>query len=189
MAYAKPLAFGKQLIGRRKMGERIGLLVVSLHDWKGGGDLLARPGVAQVVLDVDQLPHECDWSCAVALDCLIVGDVDEAVFYAAATMLFAAGAASIFGQFPDGIWRLERWHSKCCPVGFYAVDGPIAPTAFGRALAVHRDWCLMTRAGVYGTKIYDAARAAVFDQAFGVLSSKAQAWVAEKRGFDVPRAA
>lgn len=190
MIYAKPLAYGKQLVGQRKRGERIGLLVVSLHDWNAGLEMASRAGAAQVVLDVDCLPHECDWSPAVALDCLIVGaDVDDSIFYAAATMLYGVGAASIWAMFPDGIWRLERWHSKSCPSGFYAEAGPVAPGAFGRALAVHRDCSLLIRAGVYGTKLFDAARAAVFDQAFGQLSAKAQAWVAEKRGFDVPRAA
>lgn len=182
--YAKPLAYGKQLLVRRKLGERIGLLVVALHDWNAGLEMASRPHVARVMLDEGQMPHECDWSPVLALDCLIAGDeVDDAVFYATATMLYAAGAASIWGEFPDGIWRLERWHSKCCPMGFYAEAGPIAPERFGRALAAHRDCSLLIRAGVYGTKLYDAARAAVFDQAFGPLSAKAQAWVAEKRGF------
>ena len=187
--YRKPPAFGKQLLARRKLGERIGLLVVGVHDWDAGAELASRSGVARVVMDVDQLPHELDWSCAVALDCLVVGECAEPVFYATTTMLFAAGAASIWGMFADGLWRLERWHSKCCPSGFYAADGPVPASRFGAALKIHRSWSLMIRAGVYGTKLFDAARSAEFAQAFGPLAEKAEAWVAKKRGFVSARTA
>lgn len=189
MSYAKPLAYGKQLVGRRKLGERVGLLVVALHDWNAGLDVAARTGVARVMLAEDVLPHEADWSCAVALDCLVVGECDPAVFYAAVTMLFAAGAASIWGQFADGVYLLRRWPSRCCPMGFYAEGEAISPGRFARALSVHRDCSLLIRAGVYGTNLFDSARAEVFDKAFGHLSQKAQAWVATKRGFTEARAA
>jgi hypothetical protein len=187
--YAKPPAFGKALIGRRKLGERIGLLVVAVHDWDAGKELASRSGTARVVVDVDQLPHELDWSCAVALDCLIVGGCAEAVFYATATMLFAAGAASIWGEFEDGIWRLERWPYPGCPSGFLVEDGPVPAARFGTKLAAYRSWALLTRAGVYGTRVFDAARDAEYAKAFGPLAEKAQAWVGEKRGFDQPRTA
>ena len=188
-AYAKPPAFAKPLIARRRLGERIGLLVVSVHDWDAGKDVAARSGTARIVVDEVDLPHELDWKCAVALDCLIVGDCDTSVFYATATMLYAAGAASIWAVFPDGVWRLERWVAASFPCGFSAVDGPVPPEQLGRALSVHRDWCLMTRRGVYGTKLFDAPRAALFHQLFGVLAEKASAWISEKRGLTVARAA
>lgn len=189
MSFAKLPAFAKPLIARRKLGERIGLVVVAVHDWEAGMDLAARSGTARIVMAEDNQPHELDWSCCVALDCLIVGECDELMFYATATMLFAAGAASIWGVFHDGIWRLERWLSHCCPMGFFADDGPIPPARFGSALALYRSWALLTRAGVYGTKLYDSARDAAYAQAFGPLAEKAQAWVAEKRGLKLGRAA
>lgn len=187
--YRKPPAYGKQLLARRKLGERIGLLVVAVHDWDAGRELASRSGTARIVVDEADMPHELDWSCAVALDCLLVGDCDRSVFYAAATMLFAAGAASLWGDFGDGIWRLERWHTKCCPMGFYADDGPVQPARLGVALATHRSWALMTRAGVYGTKLFDSARDAEYAKAFGPLAEKAQAWVAEHRRTNEARAA
>lgn len=188
-AYAKPPAFGKPLIARRRLGERIGLLVVAVHDWEAGKEIAERSGTARIVVDAVDLPHELDWKCAVALDCLIVGDCDPAVFYAVATMLYAAGAASIWAEFTDGIFRLERWASPLCPMGFYADDGPVPAARLGVALAVNRSWALMRRAGVYGTKMYDPARDAEFAKAFGPLAEKAQAWVCEKLNLQYARAA
>lgn len=185
----KPVAYGKEIIGRRKLGERIGLLVVGLHDWNAGLALCSKPGVARVIVAEDDLPHELDFSCAVGLDCLIVGDCDERVFYAAATMLYAAGAASIWGEYPDGAWRLERWSSKCCPEGFYAADGPFSAGRLARALSLHRDWALMTAEGVYGTAAFAPARLAVFQQAFAHMAERAMGWVDEQRGIATRRAA
>lgn len=166
-AYKKPLAYSKALVSRRKLGERIGLLVVGLHDWHAGVDLEARSGTARIVLPEDSLPHEMDWAPAVALDCLVVGECQEAVFYAAVTMLHAAGAASLWGSFADGAWRLERYVSKATPQGFYATDGPVPAGKIGQALKMHRDHSLMTRRGLYGTPPYAQARLAVFRNVFG----------------------
>lgn len=187
MSYRPVPGFAKALIARRKLGERIGLLVVGVHDWSAGLDLASRSGAARVVLDEAMMPHEVDWSCAVALDCLVVGDCDDRVFYAAVTMLYAAGAASIWAEFPDGVYRLERWQSM--PWGFYAADGPIRPDRLGHALASHRVWGLLTRRGVYGTQFFDAARDASYAQIFGPLAEKAKAWVAGKSKPTAARAA
>lgn len=187
---SKPaVAYGKEIIGRRSLGERIGLLVVSLHDWGAGLELCSKPGVARVVVAKDRLPHELDFSCVVGLDCLLVGDCDERVFYAAATMLYAAGAASIWGEYPDGIWPLERCNSKAFPGGFYAEGEPVPLKRLARALSLHRDWALLTGSGVYGTRAFALARLAAFRQAFGHLAEKAVAWVDEQRGIAVRSAA
>jgi hypothetical protein len=179
--WPQPPANGRPLIGRRKAGERIGLLIVAVHDHAAGNELALRPNTARVQVMIDTLPHELDWSCVVALDCLIVGACRPELFYATATMLYAAGAASIWGEFDDGLWRLARWHSASCPTGFYADDGPIQPNRLGEALAVHRSWELMRSAGVYGTKLFDAARDAEFTQIFGPLAEKAQAWMSQNQ--------
>lgn len=174
-AYKKPLAFGKPLVARRKLGERIGLLIVCVHDWEAGRDLEARSGTARVVVPEDMLPHEMDWSPAVALDCLVVGVCPESVFYAAATMLHSAGAASIWGEFSDGIWRLERCVSKAFPSGFYTTDGPVRPEKLGLSLRNYRDWALLKRLGVYGSAAFSAARLAVFRNIFGSNAEHVQA--------------
>lgn len=189
MAFRKPPAFGKPLLARRKLGERIGLLVVGVHDWDAGKRLAERSGAVRVVVDIDQMPHELDWSCSVALDCLIVGDCDESVFYAAATMLYAAGAASLWGEFEGGIYRLDRDPSKYSCWGFVCVDGAVGDGGLGRALASYRSWALMRSAGVYGTKLFDAARASEFDKAFGPLAAKAQAWLGNQLNSVPARAA
>lgn len=188
MSYRKPPAYGKALVARRKLGERIGLLVVAVHDWEVGVDLASRPNVARVVVPEDTLPHELDWSPCVALDCLVCGDCPEPVFYAAVTMLHAAGAASIWGQFADGVARLEPMRSKMAPFGFIATDTPFPIQSLGIALQMYREWALMTRAGVYGTKAYAPARFDVFLRVFGEqLAQRAIEWVDKKH--DEARAA
>ena len=151
-------AYAKNLIARRQRGERIGLLVVGVHDWSAGEELVAQAGVARVVVPADTLPHALDWSCAVALDCLVLGECAEPVFWATVTMLYAAGAASIWGEFDSGIWRLERYVSKATPQGFYCTGEPVQAGALGQALKINREVSLMTRHGVYGTAPYAAAR-------------------------------
>lgn len=187
--WPQPPVGGRPLIGRRKAGERIGLLVVSVHDDDAGRELALRSGTARVQVMIDTLPHELDWSCAVALDCVILGACRPPVFYATATMLYAAGAASIWGEFDDGLWRLERWQSASCPSGFYADDGPVPVELLGEALSFHRSWALMRRAGGYGTELFDAARDAEFSKVFGPLSEKAQAWLGQKLDYSQARAA
>ena len=188
-AWRQPPAYGRPLIGRRKAGERIGLLVVAVHDESAGHNYASRPNTARVAVLEDALPHELDWSCAVALDCLVVGACDVRVFYAAVTMLYAAGAASLWGEFIDGIWRLERWQSASAPAGFYAADGPIDPARFGAALAAHRSWALLRGAGVYGTPAFSAARTAEFAHAFGQAADKVRGMLDARLGTDTRRAA
>lgn len=185
----RPPAFGKQLIQRRKLGERIGLVVIAVHDWDAGLDLAARSGTARLVVDIADMPHELDWSSVVALDCLVLGECDPSVFYAAATMVFAAGAASLWGDFQDGIWRLDRSTSRYAPTGFVAVDGPVVPARLGSALAHHRTWSLMASSGAYGAPVFDAAREAAYAQVFGAKAAQAQAFVTKQRNTIQARAA
>ena len=187
--WRQPPAYGRPLIGRRKAGERIGLLIVAVHDEHAGHDYASRPNTARVAVLEDTLPHELDWSCAVALDCLVVGACDVRVFYAAMTMLYAAGAASLWGDFADGIWRLERWPSALATAGFYAADGPVDPARLGAALAAHRAWSLLRGAGVYGTPAFAAARSAEFANAFGPAADKVRSMFDARLGTDIRRAA
>lgn len=170
-----PLPYSKALLARRKAGERIGLLVVALHDWEAGENIASREHTARVVVPDDKLPHDLDWSACVALDCLLCGPCPEPVFYAAATMLYAAGAASIWGEFEDGIWRLEHWARM--PFGFYAEGGPVTHARLGWALSLYRDWALMARCGAYGTAIYAQARLETFRKVFGAKAQRAQDFV------------
>jgi len=177
----KVVPYSKALRDRRLAGERIGLLVVSVHDWKAGEDFDALPNVARLVVPPDGLPHEFDWSCAVALDCLVCGNGAAPVFYAAALMLMAARAASVWGLFDDGVWLLEPGSPQWYRHGLVATEGPIQQEKLAAVLRNYRERALLTRAGVYGTPMFDVARVALFDRIFGPLSAKAQAWVAEKQ--------
>ena len=172
--YRKAPAYGNALLARRKLGERIGLLIVAVHDNDLGRELAARSGTARVLVHETTLPHELDWTCAVALDCLIC-DCDETLLYATATMLFAAGAASIWAQFDEGIFRLERYRSD--RRGFIAPEWPVAPGALGRAIQAHRQLSLLRREGVYGAPIFDGARDELLASIFGPLADKAKAWL------------
>ena len=182
-------AYGIPLMDSRKAGERIGLLVVSVHDWEEGQDLEIRPNVARVVVPADTLPHQLDWSCAVALDCLVCGGCAESAFYSTALMLMEAHAASVWGVFADGIHRIEKTDARAYKHGLICTDDPVPAARFPLVLKAFRLHALMLRDGVYGTTAYDAARAAAFDEVFGPLSEKAQTWVAEKRGLPRLRAA
>lgn len=185
----KTPAYAKDLLARRRSGERIGLLVVGVHDWEFGRRLAERPNVARLVVPDDALPHALDWSCAVALDCLVGGECLPAVFMAAAVMLSRVGAASVWGEFDDGIWLLEPLSTASRRRTLFASEGPLKPNDLPAAIRNYRERCLLTRTGVYGTPAFDAARAALYDQIFGPLSAKAQAWVAEQHGWPVRRAA
>lgn len=185
----KPPAYAKDLLTRRQSGERIGLLVVGVQDWEFGQRIAERPNVARLVVPHDALPHTLDWSCAVALDCLVGGECPPAVFMAAAVMLSRVGAASVWGDFDDGIWLLAPLSDQARRRTLVATEGPVAPNDLPGAIRNYRERCLLTRAGVYGTPAFDPARAALYETIFGPLAAKAQQWVAEQRGWATRRTA
>lgn len=152
----RSLAYAKTVAERRQAGERVGLLVVSLHDWKAGTWFESRPEVCRVMLPADLSVGEADWSACLALDCLVCGAANDDVFYAACEALSRHGAASVWGEFDDGFWLLERgvkmWH---------AVDGPYALSKLGAAMRLHREVSMMLRRGFYASRVFDQARQAV----------------------------
>ena len=167
MSFKRPLAYAADLLAARRSGTRIGLLVVSVHDWRAGKYLLERSGTARVVVAPDHMPHELDWSSVVALDCLFVGQCADPVFWAAITMAAAAGAASLWGDFSDGIYRLSHCSRAVIPSGFYAADGPFESVCMGRALRNYRDFALMAWRDSYASQAFDMARSAAFCRSFG----------------------
>lgn len=176
-------AYAKDLIARRQRGERIGLLIVSLG-WDAGQNLAAHAGTARIVVPPGSRVHEFDWSCAVALDCLIAGS-DVALFFAAATMLQAAGAASLWGEFADGISRLVPLATKygppfCCP------EESVPQALFKRKLRQYRRDALMLMEGAYAAPIFDAARDAEWVNLFGVGEQAAITLLADKRAEALP---
>ena len=159
----RPLAYGKDLLARRQAGDRVGLLVVSVHDWEAGTWFAGRPEVARVVLPDDVPVADADWSPCMALDCVVTGGAVDGIFYAVCAALRTCGAASVWGEFDDGLHLLE-------PVGkrFVSVEGPVALPAFGAALRRHRAEAMWLRLGFYGSRIFDQARMAMIDHVPGL---------------------
>jgi|GEM_PF-6859126 hypothetical protein len=152
----RPLAHGKALAARIAAGERVGLLVVALHDWDAGRWFDGRPEVARVVLPADLPVEGASWACCLALDCVVCGSADEATFYAACAAIADHGAASVWGEFSDGFRRLDR-AGRC----WYADEGPLPANKLGAALRDYRTAATMTGQGFYRSRIFDGIRDAM----------------------------
>ena len=151
----RPLAYAKDLAARRRNNERVGLVVVAVHDWEAGKWFEGRPEVARLVVPDDLLLADADWSVALALDVLVCGACPEPAFYAVCDALALAGAASIWGEFADGVWLVEKAGRS-----WVAVDGPYAVMKLGAVLRANRLAMLILRQGMYGSKVFDSARQA-----------------------------
>lgn len=160
----RALAYAKDLAARRRNGERVGLLVVSVGDWEAGKWYEGRPEVCRVMLPADVAPAEADWSVAIALDVLVCGSAPDAVFYAACDALHRAGAASLWGDFEGGFYRLEHHPS---PTGKFpnwvSVGDGIPLQKLGAAVKAYREQAILQRIGVYGSQKYKAAREGLID--------------------------
>ena len=148
----RPLAHGRALEARRAAGERVGLVVIAVHDWKDGLWYDGRPEVARVVLPADLQVQEASWAPFMALECAVTGG-DEATFYAVCAALETHGAASIWGAFADGFHRLERGVNL-----WNAVDGPYPPEKLGAAVRNYRALATVLSHGFYRSRIFDSVR-------------------------------
>lgn len=90
--------FGREVLARRKSGQRVGLLVVAVSDWRAGDDWLVRDGVSRVVVPWDFELAAVDWSFARALDVLVVagGGTPQSRLEAVAVSLSAADLNSLW---------------------------------------------------------------------------------------------
>lgn len=166
----RPLAYGKDLIALRRRGDRVGLLVVAVHDWEAGMQFAGRSEVARVVLPEDVPVAEADWSVAMALDVLVCGDsAPEVVFYDTCSALRKAGAASLWGGFEEGILLLDQLAGRSWVTGFgHPYGGPYDGPRFSAALRGYRSLMMMLRDGFYGSRIFDGARQAILQSIRGV---------------------
>lgn len=156
------LAYAKAIAARRRNNERVGLLVVALHDWDAGQWFAHRQEVARVVMPDDVLVAEMDWSVALALDVVICGSAPDAVCFEAAAALTTAGAASVWWECSAGLQRLE------CIAGEWCGGVPLPPEKLGAAIRRHRETSILLRDGFYGSRIYAAAREALIDSVPGL---------------------
>jgi hypothetical protein len=151
----KSLAYSRALTERRSRRERIGLVVVSLHDWEAGKWFEGRAEVARLVLPADVPVDAADWSVCLACDVLLCGSAPDAVFYGACDALEKFGAASLWGDFENGIYRIER-----CGKSWISDDGPFAVAKLGGAMREFRVRAMCFRIGMYGSRMFDSAREA-----------------------------
>lgn len=158
-------AFAKDVVARRQRGERVGLLVIALHDWNAGRWFDARPEVSRVVVPDDIEPKQVRFDVAHALDVVICGSPTLPDFYAYVSALELAGPASIWGEFDDGFWRLER--SRFGRRDWEGSDGPLPVQWLAKAVHAHRQWALLRGEGLYGLPAFAAARKAAYSSLFG----------------------
>ena len=164
MSARRSPAYAREVSSRRQQGERIGLLVVAVHDWQAGKWFENRPEVARVVIPDDQPLHSVRFDCAHALDVLLCGSGSSTDFDVVADALAKAEPASVWAEYDDGIWRIERISPN---YGWVSLDGPYPVQWMGRAVQNHRAWCLMRGEGIYGRPVFAAARLAAFTSVFG----------------------
>lgn len=147
-------------MGRRAEGDRIGLLVVSVRDWRAGMWFAHRPEVARVVVAPNQPADTLRFDCAHALDVVICGaDTD---FYPVAEAVLAYDPASLWGEFFDGFYRLERGRR-----GWASVAGPFSLVELPRAVRDYRLLALAIKDGGYGKQEFDKARTTFMQAVLG----------------------
>ena len=169
--------YSRELMERRRAGERIGLVVVAL-DWKAGLDLAQKPNVARVVAPDGFDVRQASWAAVSSLDVALVGGVDESRFYDAAAAIWRSGVASLWGEFCDGFYRMSPGR---CSGRWVAEDGPVESVKLGAALRRFRELSLLCASGVYGAASFAAARRAMFDLVFGDAAVTAMRSVASAR--------
>jgi len=149
-------AFARDVIARRQAGERIGLLVVSVHSWRAGKWFEARPEVARVVVPPDQPASLLRFDCALHLDVVLCGDCSDDVLYAAADSLLLYRPGSIWAEFDDGFYLLERTGSR------WLIDSsnPVPLSGLAAAVRAYRMYALAQQIGPYSATAFDPARQA-----------------------------
>lgn len=152
----RPPAYARELLAKRQEGKRIGLLLVAVDDWDGGWYFRGKPNVCRIVCPQDFEIAGADFAVAAGVDVLVCGDGDVARLDAATLACLAAGAASVWGEYSDGLWRTTYWphwapHVLC-------EDGPVPVEAFAVWLAAFREREVLTESGFYGQPMFRPVR-------------------------------
>lgn len=161
-------AYARELLEKRQQGKRIGLLLVSVDDWEGGWYLRDKPNVARVVCRPDLDLATADFSVAAGVDVLVCGDASAERLDTATLACLAAGAASVWGEYNDGLWRVTYWPHWSPHV--LAEDGPVAPAALAAALAAFREVAVLLEQGFYGQPMFRPVRAELLAR-FGLVEA------------------
>lgn len=168
-------AYAKALLARRAAGERIGLLIVAVSDWKACEALALRDNTARVVVPEDTDPEGLDWSCATGLDCLVCGDDDEARLTSVTVELSNVGAASLWWECEDGVGPVVVVPLSNGKFRVYG-DGDLCPVErFGKYLAKYRELNILLRDGAfYANPAFDVVRQARLDEVVAAIESDRQ---------------
>ena len=164
----KMLAYARDVLAMRDRGERIGLLVLAVHDWSAGKWLAGKPNVARVVVPEDTPPEGCDLSLVFGLDVLVCG-VDSPAFDMAVRGALAYRAASVWIETRDGFQRVEVMPASRVIVGYEVVT----PGSFAQVLASRRDLMLAMGDWPFDQPAYASLRATVLARVLGQAQAEA----------------
>lgn len=154
-------AWSADVMRRRESGARIGLLLVSVDEWRGGEVFAGRAGVARVAALPDYDIEAGDWSCAAGLDCLVCGDAVPERFDAAVAAVLAAPAASVWGEYAEGVFRLAALPFQRSGRSTVVSVGSAVPVErLGAELAAFREVAMLMEDGFYGQPVFAAVREA-----------------------------
>lgn len=153
---ARAPAYARELMARRAEGQRIGLLLVSVDDWKGGWYFEDRPNVCRVVCPPDFDIAGADFSVAEGCDVLVCGEGAAQRLDMATLACLSAGAASVWGEYNDGLWRTTFWPHEA-PF-LLCEEGPVAFADFAAKLAAFREVQILLGAGYYGKPMFRPVR-------------------------------
>lgn len=162
-ARLKAPAYARDVLAMKQSGQRIGLLVVSVHDWDAGKDLADKPGVARIVIPQDLPPEGADLSLLTALDVLLVGE-DSPAFWMAVRGAFAWRAATVWIDDKDDVLRLTDY-----PTLTTMQRAPRSRLA--HALTAHRDGMLLSREWPYDQPVFEPARQSLMRRLFGSMEA------------------
>jgi hypothetical protein len=121
-----------------------------------------KPNVARICALEDFEIGRGDWSVCAGLDCLVCGDCSAERFALAAVACLCSGAASVWGEYTEGVFRLDLW--RVAP--YFVTTGPAIPfERFGTALASYRETAMLLQEGFYGSAAFQPVRAALLERA------------------------
>lgn len=152
-------AYAYDVLQKRQEGKRIGLLLVSVDDWKGGWYLADKPNVCRIVCPPDLDIAAGDFSVAEGCDVLVCGESAVERLDMATLACLSAGAASVWGEYNDGLWRTSFWPHEAPYL--LCEDGPVSYAAFAAHLANFREISILLEAGHYGKPMFRPVRMAM----------------------------
>lgn len=160
------LAYATELLAARANCERVGLVVVGVHDWDGPRAWVGAPGVAQLVLAPDVAPEAADWSPLALLDVLVtacagVDGASDAPWHDVVMAAFANGAASVWVELDAGVQRVYLLRGRMLG------DRVVPRRKFGAALREHRVRCLAFADWPFDDAAFDDARRAHYAEMIG----------------------